>query len=334
MTPDSTQIRGATGADAPALVALLHAAYEEYRGALDPPSGALSETVASIAALLENETALVAIEDGCVVGAVFYDLRQDPVWLHRLAVSPGCRGRGIGVRLMAAAEEQVTAAGLSRINLAARILLVANHTFYMHLGYSIVVARAHAGYDRPTFYVMSKELANPTPRDPRLIEVAPHDQSWTSQYATEAKRLSAAFGPELIDIHHIGSTAIAGIYAKPIIDILPVVRDIRVVDTLIPQMGELGYEAKGEYGIPGRRYFRRLVDGRHTHHVHVFAAGHPDIARHVDFCAYLNANPADARRYSEIKQRMAIRHPHDIVAYNDGKGPSIREIEVRMKEEA
>ena len=57
---------------------------------------------------------------------------------------------------------------------------------------------------------------------------------------------------------------------------------------------------------------------------------HPDIARHVDFCTYLNANPMDARRYAEIKRAMAARHPHDIVAYNDGKGPLIREIEAKM----
>lgn len=331
MIPDSIEIREATGADITTLVASIRSAFEEYRGLLDPPSGALTETAGNVARLLENETALVASAYGEAVGVVFYDLREDPVCLHRLAVLPDLRDRGIGARLVKTVEERVSAAGMGRIHLAVRISLVANHLFYMNLGYSIVDVRIYPECDFPTYYVMYKELTNPTPRDQRLIEVVAHDPVWARQYAVEAERLRTLFGPELIDIHHIGSTAIIGIHSKPIIDILPVVRDIRVLDILIPAMGELGYEAKGEYGIPGRRYFRRVVDNQHTHHIHAFEAGHPDIDRHVDFCAYLNVNPVDALRYSEIKQRMAIAYPHNIVAYNDGKGPFIREIEAKMR---
>ena len=83
----------------------------------------------------------------------------------------------------------------------------------------------------------------------RNIFVVPYDQKWPVQFAVESKRLAEVFASLLVDIHHIGSTSVAGLDAKPIIDMLLVVRDIREVDRKNEKMLELGYEVKGELGI-------------------------------------------------------------------------------------
>lgn len=329
-------MREAASADAPEIVALLHRAYEEYRGALDPPSGALEETESSVRALLDREDALVTVADGRVVGCVFCGLNKkddsvESAWLHRLAVHPDLRGRGLGSRLTAVAEERALAAGRREMALGVRIALPANHRFYHQLGYHIVAARTHEGYAWPTYYVMQKSLTPLPKTEQRLVEVVPYDPDWPHMFAKAAARLRAIFGDELVAVHHVGSTAIVGIHAKPIIDMLPVVRDIRMADARIPDLIDLGYQPLGEHGIPRRRYFRRLEGNRHTHHLHFFAPGDPEVDRHVDFCAYLNAHPRDAHRYGELKQRLAARHLHDINAYINGKDGLIRELDAKAR---
>ncbi|MEW6227468.1 MAG: GrpB family protein [Bacillota bacterium] len=88
------------------------------------------------------------------------------------------------------------------------------------------------------------------------MKVDPYNPAWPRDFREEAERLRAVFGREVVYIHHIGSTAVPGLAAKPIVDILPVVRDIDAADRLNGNMETLGYEPMGEFGLPGRRYFR------------------------------------------------------------------------------
>ena len=160
----------------------------------------------------------------------------------------------------------------------------------------------------------------------RHIVVVPYDPGWVKAYEAEAARLAAIFGPELISIHHIGSTSVPGLAAKPIIDIMPVVRDITRVDMFNPAMIELGYEPRGEFGIPGRRYFSKGDDRHRTHHVHTFAQDSPEVARHLDFRDFLSAQPEAARQYAGLKLALARQFPHDIDGYRAGKDGFIKEI--------
>jgi GrpB-like predicted nucleotidyltransferase (UPF0157 family) len=91
----------------------------------------------------------------------------------------------------------------------------------------------------------------------RKVEVVPHDPKWRSAFEVESNQVAEALGENVVAVHHIGSTAIPGIYAKPIIDLLVEVKDIVQVDRQSLSMQALGYEVMGEYGIPGRRYFRK-----------------------------------------------------------------------------
>jgi GrpB-like predicted nucleotidyltransferase (UPF0157 family) len=162
-------------------------------------------------------------------------------------------------------------------------------------------------------------------RKRRKIVVVPYDLRWPEMYRAEAAQLTAIFGPELISIHHIGSTSIPGLSAKPIIDLMPLVRDIEMVARFDSAMIQLGYQPMGENGIPGRRYFVKGGDLNRTHHVHTYESGNPEVARHLDFRDYLIAHPEEAQEYASIKQQLARQFPHDIDSYMAGKDAFIKE---------
>jgi GrpB-like predicted nucleotidyltransferase (UPF0157 family) len=153
---------------------------------------------------------------------------------------------------------------------------------------------------------------------------------WKSNIQRKAKQITAALGENVTAIHHIGSTAIPNIYAKPIVDLLIEVRNITELDGQNSAMEALGYEVKGEFGIPSRRYFRKdNQEGIRTHQIHMFETGSAQVERHLAFRDYIIAHPVDARKYSELKRKLAEEHPHNINEYVDGKDNFIKEIDRR-----
>jgi GrpB-like predicted nucleotidyltransferase (UPF0157 family) len=159
----------------------------------------------------------------------------------------------------------------------------------------------------------------------RNILVVPYDALWPEQFRQEAATICTVFGQALISIYHIGSTSIPGMSAKPIIDIMPIVHDIETVEGFNPAMMQLGYESKGENGIPGRRYFVKGGDAHRTHHVHAYALDSPEIQRHLDLRDYLIAHAAEAQQYADLKVALARQFPHDIDSYVAGKDGFIKE---------
>lgn len=165
------------------------------------------------------------------------------------------------------------------------------------------------------------------------IQMVPHDPQWAVMFVAARELIQAAMGENLVALHHIGSTSVPNIYAKPVIDMLAVVRSIAVLDSSEAAIQALGYEAKGEFGIAGRRYFRKDdAEGNRTHQIHAFGAGSPHIERHFAFRDYLIAHPQVAAEYSRLKQSLAAAHADDIEAYMDGKDPFIKEHERRAIE--
>src|SRR5947209_11286664 len=164
----------------------------------------------------------------------------------------------------------------------------------------------------------------------RKVEVVPHNPGWRDAFEAEAKHVAAALGENVVTIRHIGSTAIPDIYAKPVLDLLVEVGDITEVDGRSSAMESLGYEVMGEYGIPGRRYFRKdNREGIRTHHIHAFEAGSAEVGRHLAFRDYMIAHPGDAQKYSELKRRLADEHPQSMGGYMDGKDGFIKEMDRR-----
>lgn len=146
-------------------------------------------------------------------------------------------------------------------------------------------------------------------------------------YTEEANKLREVFKDQLVEIHHIGSTAVPNLKAKPIIDIMPIVKDIDMVDTFNERMSELGYEPLGELGIRGRRYFRKGGENR-THQVHVFQFDNEvEMARHLAVRDYLKAHNKDVLEYGRLKERLASEFPRDIEGYSAGKDDFVKNLE-------
>ena len=155
------------------------------------------------------------------------------------------------------------------------------------------------------------------------IIVADYNPNWPLMFQKEAQLLSDTLGDLIVKVHHIGSTSVPGLKAKPIIDIILEVSDLNLLDKQNAEMEELGYEAKGEYGIPRRRYFRKGGD-RRTHHIHSFQTGDNNILRHVAFRDYLIAHPEIAAEYAQLKSAIAARCDNDMGRYCDEKDPFIQ----------
>ncbi|CEG56102.1 bifunctional GrpB family protein/GNAT family N-acetyltransferase [Legionella fallonii] len=162
----------------------------------------------------------------------------------------------------------------------------------------------------------------------KTVEVVPYNPLWPQMFAEEAQRIKQALGTNCIEIHHIGSTSVPGLSAKPIIDILPVVHDVLTVDQAIKAMEAIGYSAKGEYGIPFRRYFQKGHTDR-THNVHVFAKGNSEIERHLLFRDWMKAHQQDRDAYATLKIALAEQFPNDINAYCLGKDEFITNIDTK-----
>jgi GrpB-like predicted nucleotidyltransferase (UPF0157 family) len=160
----------------------------------------------------------------------------------------------------------------------------------------------------------------------RKTEILPWTEDWKKQFNEEEKLLKNIFKDEILGIYHIGSTSIPSIgYAKPIIDILIVVRDIEKVDLYNENMLSLGYDPRGENGISGRRYFPKGKEKR-THHVHIYQEGNENIRIHLDFKEYLIKFPEDAKSYGDLKIKLARKFPNDIHKYQDYKQDFVNEL--------
>ena len=170
-------------------------------------------------------------------------------------------------------------------------------------------------------------------KDSRKVEIVLHDPTWRVTFLEDSKQIALAMGENVVTIHHIGSTAIPNIYAKPIIDFLIEVKDIAKVDEHNPAMAILGYEAMGEFGLPGRRFFlKNSTLGKRTHHLHTFEAKSLEIKRHLVFRDYTIAHPEVAQKYSELKRELAKKYPEDIQGYMNGKNGFIKEVEKKALE--
>jgi predicted N-acetyltransferase YhbS len=151
-------IREATPSDIPSLLKVIHAAFEEYRGRLDPPSGAHAETVDSLRRKLSTARVAIAEIEGKIVGCVFLKSEPGRVYISRLSVLPNERCRGIGSALMDFAEAWARREGLERAYLGVRIVLTEQQAYYTRRGYRGIGEARHEGFAEPTYLLMEKML--------------------------------------------------------------------------------------------------------------------------------------------------------------------------------
>jgi GrpB-like predicted nucleotidyltransferase (UPF0157 family) len=164
---------------------------------------------------------------------------------------------------------------------------------------------------------------------PLPVILAAYSAEWPRMVASHAERLRV-LGPSLVAVHHIGSTSVPGLAAKPIIDLMPLVTSLADLDRQRRQVERLGYSWHGELGIAGRRYCT-LCDGVGARlvHLHCFEAASPHVERHLAFRDYLRAHPEAAADYENEKRRARDLHPNDSHAYTAEKARWIRAMEVK-----
>jgi len=159
-SPAGYTLRDATADDAPALVALLHAAFAEHAGKLDPPSGVHAETAASLAARFGNGGAIVALHtaSGTPAGCAFVEWRDGYAYIGRVGTLPAHRRAGLGGAMLDALEARARAKGYAHARLATRVHWAALRRFYEARGYRAVLFGAHAGKPWPTWVQLDKDL--------------------------------------------------------------------------------------------------------------------------------------------------------------------------------
>jgi GrpB-like predicted nucleotidyltransferase (UPF0157 family) len=152
---------------------------------------------------------------------------------------------------------------------------------------------------------------------PRPVALALYTPDWADRAGALIAALQAAAPGALVAVHHIGSTAVPGLAAKPVIDLLGETGDLALIAAARPALEGLGWRWRGENGVAGRRYFTRddPETGARAAHLHVHATGDPMIAWHLAFRDRLRAEPETAAVYEAEKRRCAGLHPEDSGAY-------------------
>ena len=160
-----------------------------------------------------------------------------------------------------------------------------------------------------------------------IVWIAEYDPNWPAMARAEMARVGAALGERALRIEHIGSTAVPGLAAKPIIDLLV---GVEALDrSYAGAIEALGYVFTPFVDSPERHFFGRPPERPRTHHVHVVVAGGPEEHRHLAFRDFLRAHPAAAAEYAEVKRAAAAAHPDDIFAYMDAKDACVRRLEAQ-----
>ncbi len=164
-----------------------------------------------------------------------------------------------------------------------------------------------------------------------LAFVVDYDPEWPRLYEEEAERIREALSDSVVEIEHMGSTAVPGLAAKPIIDISVGLRTLDLDRGQIAGMERIGYEYLGEFGIPGRLFFRK-GGGHRTHHVHAVVWGGEHWQRQEAFREYLRAHPNEARLYEDEKRRLVKETGGDWYLYWERKQVFVEELFARAWE--
>ena len=157
-----------------------------------------------------------------------------------------------------------------------------------------------------------------------VLALSPHCTEWASLYATEHKLLLQIVGDAALDIQHVGSTALPGMIAKPILDIAMLTGSLDNIESFIPDLVHVGYAYRGEQGIPGRHLFAK--GDPVTHHLHVTLPGCDNWQKQIYFRDYLLAHQNLAATYADLKQLLVNRPGITRKAYSEGKSSFIERV--------
>jgi GrpB-like predicted nucleotidyltransferase (UPF0157 family) len=164
-----------------------------------------------------------------------------------------------------------------------------------------------------------------------LVIIEDYDPCWPQLFDRLRVRLAAVLNELADSIEHVGSTAVPGLAAKPIIDIDVLLRSSTDFPVVVRKLTELGYEHRGDLGVSGREAFR-AKGAAIQHHLYVCPPGSREYDRHIAFRNYLRAHGTDANAYALLKRELASKFGSDREGYNQAKSEFVRSILQRALE--
>lgn len=165
------------------------------------------------------------------------------------------------------------------------------------------------------------------------VEIVDYDPQWPVLYEEEKGRILDIIGRRIVAIEHVGSTAVPGLAAKPIIDIIVAVRHLIDAGECIKPLQSIGYEYVPEFEveIPERRFFRKGPPEARTQHIHMIELTSEFWERHLLFRDYLRSHPDVAQQYYQLKKELAARYGSDRKAYAEAKTLFIESIVAKSR---
>jgi len=161
------------------------------------------------------------------------------------------------------------------------------------------------------------------------VRIVPYDAGWPARADEELRRLKEGLGSVAVRLEHVGSTAVPGLAAKPILDLQLSVADIERRAAFVEPLERLGYLFVPVPESPDHHFFARPPERPRSHHLHVCEAGSHHELRHLAVRDFLRAHDPEAAGYADVKQAAAARHPEDRLAYIAAKQEYVEDLEAR-----
>jgi len=158
------------------------------------------------------------------------------------------------------------------------------------------------------------------------VQLVPYTTIWAALFQSERTRLQHALGADALDIQHIGSTAVPGLAAKPILDLAIAVAAEDVVAACVPRLTALGYTYGGYRGSDQGHFFDQGPEQYLTHYLHMLPIGEPAWSSYLRFRDYLIAHPAVRDAYMQLKQDLAVQYAENRAAYTAAKAAFVQHI--------
>ena len=162
------------------------------------------------------------------------------------------------------------------------------------------------------------------------VIVVPYDPNWVSEFERLSIFLSSICESSMVAIHHVGSTSVPGLCAKPILDVDIEIRSLDDFDSVKNKLMRVGYRHEGDLGISGREAFKYDHTEMMAQHLYVCTSDSLELKRHLAFRDHLRSHPEDMINYGDIKLKAALAHPKDIDAYMEDKNGIIQSIYTQL----
>ena len=166
-----------------------------------------------------------------------------------------------------------------------------------------------------------------------IVELEDYNSNWEKEYLKEEKLLKEVLKDYIIEIHHIGSTSIKGLKAKPVIDILIVIKSLNQIEKIEDILKEYDYTNRGKQGVNDRFFFAKGSEDARTHYIHFVEPKSDTYYNQVYFKKYLIEHPDYIEKYCNLKQELASKYKDERSKYTQGKNDFIKDVIRKAKEE-